>query len=145
MHIITLSVHIYIIVHVYFNRFVWYMAFRENFVGKPVFPSVTHHIQVSQVCLRLFEEFVFERGRFRQFLSSLAEWCATFKEKGGRRWCAPFRRERSERAESPTENHENTPTAPTKKSLRNLNYHNTPAHYRNFLYPCTCVLSELKM
>jgi len=76
MHIITLSVHLYIIVHVYFNRFVWYMAFRENFVGMPVFPSVTHHIQVSQVCLRLFEEFVFERGRFRQFLSSLAHHSA---------------------------------------------------------------------
>ena len=30
-------------------------------------------------CLR---KFVFERRRFRQFLSSLAEWCATFKEKG---------------------------------------------------------------
>lgn len=44
MHIITLSAHLYIIVHVYFNRFVWYMAFRENFVGMPVFPSVTHHI-----------------------------------------------------------------------------------------------------
>ena len=33
---------------------------------------------------------------------------------------APFRREHSERAESPTENHENTPIAATKKSLRNL-------------------------
>ena len=30
--------------------------------------------------------------------------------------CAPFRRERSERAESPTENHENTPTAATKRA-----------------------------
>jgi hypothetical protein len=38
------------------------------------------------------------------------------------RRCAPFRRERSERAESPTENHEKTPTAVTKKSLQNLNY-----------------------
>ncbi|MBR4647057.1 MAG: hypothetical protein IKO75_08115 [Bacteroidales bacterium] len=32
------------------------------------------------------------------------------------RRCAPFRRERSERAESPTENHENTPTAATKRA-----------------------------
>ncbi|MDY6326209.1 MAG: hypothetical protein SPL47_02705 [Bacteroidales bacterium] len=30
-------------------------------------------------------KFVFEGGRFRQFLSSLAEWCATFKEKGGKK------------------------------------------------------------
>ncbi len=80
--------------------------------------------------------FVFERRRFRQFLSSLAEWCAAYWVKG-RRWAAavkfpattvppaahllpfgltrryaPFRRERSERAESPPRNHENTPTKP---------------------------------
>ena len=33
---------------------------------------------------------------------------------------APFRRERSERAESPTDNHEKTPITATNKSLRNL-------------------------
>jgi len=33
---------------------------------------------------------------------------------------APFRREHSERAESPPENHENTPTAATKKALTKL-------------------------
>ena len=37
------------------------------------------------------------------------------------RQCAPFRRERRERAESPTEKHENTSTAATKKGMRNLN------------------------
>ena len=36
------------------------------------------------------------------------------------RRCAPFRRERSERAESPTDNHEKTPITATNKSLRNL-------------------------
>ena len=34
------------------------------------------------------------------------------------RQCTPFRRERSERAESPTENHENTPTAATKRACK---------------------------
>lgn len=34
-----------------------------------------------------------------------------------------FRHERSKRAESPTENHKNTPTAATKTNLRNLTNH----------------------
>ncbi|MBR4646054.1 MAG: hypothetical protein IKO75_02945 [Bacteroidales bacterium] len=33
-------------------------------------------------------KFVFERRRFRQFLSSLAEWCTAYRGKGGRRWAA---------------------------------------------------------
>ena len=44
--------------------------------------------------------------------------------------CASFRRERSERAESPAESHENTPTAVTRKSMRNLNKTNA-ARIRN--------------
>ncbi len=35
---------------------------------------------------------------------------------------APFRRERSERAESPPENHENAPPAATEKSLAKLDF-----------------------
>lgn len=107
---------------------------------------------MSQVVL---EKSVFERRGFRQFLSSLAEWCSAHKGKGekmgggreasrnGRfppaahllplgliRSRAPFRRERSERAESPSENHENTPIAATEKALAKLDFSYLCRKYR---------------
>ena len=44
---------------------------------------------------------------------------------------APFRRERSERAESPPENHENTPTAATENHSRNLKKQSWFAFWRS--------------